>query len=129
MTHQQLHTDRSLSLRVQELEQKEEELSASERTELDELYKNRADFIQWEKFCMRAERCIANWCIANPEIVDLQGRPAEERGGVKNVDHVFNPPPPPPKCALCNGRGFINLPDGRGAEFCTCQGVRPGRSG
>ena len=37
----------------------------------------------------RAERCIANWCIANPELVDSEGRAVEERG-VRSVEDVVN---------------------------------------
>ena len=34
----------------------------------------------WEWLYNRAQRCIANWCIANPGLIDRQGRPIEERG-------------------------------------------------
>jgi hypothetical protein len=27
-----------------------------------------------------AQRCIANWCLANPELIDMEGRPVTEGG-------------------------------------------------
>jgi len=116
-----LERDRALKLRIQELELKEEELTDEEAREIEELSGKDSERIHWVALYNRAERCIANWCIANPELIDRSGRSIEE-GGVRNLDRILNPPPPPPKCPLCNGRGFIQPKDDRSfPERCSCQ--------
>lgn len=116
-----LARDRTQSLRLRDLEQKEEALTDAEARELEVLSDDPAARVNWEALCNRAERCIANWCLANPELVDRQGRPVEERG-VRHLEHLLNPPPPPPKCPRCSGRGFLQPTDERKfPERCSCQ--------
>jgi predicted DNA-binding WGR domain protein len=112
-----------LHVRIGELEDKEEATEA-ELEELEELGSQAAgdDAIAWEDLFNRAERCIANWCIANSDLVDLRGQPLEERG-MRNIEHIFNPPPPAPKCPLCQGRGFVEQKESSGfPQRCSCQG-------
>jgi len=116
-----LETDRALRLRIQELEIKEGELTEEEGRELEALCDKDSERIPWEALFNRAERCIANWCIANPELIDRRGRPVEE-GGVRSLEQILDPPAPPPKCPLCGGRGFIQPRDDRSfPERCSCQ--------
>jgi hypothetical protein len=118
-THGRLDRDRQVNLRRSELEQREEPLTEDEIRESEALDRD-PHLITWEALFNRAERCIANWCIANPALVDRNGRPIVERG-VRNIDEIFNPPAPPPKCPLCNGRGFIQPQDERSfPKRCSC---------
>jgi hypothetical protein len=72
--------DFALFPRQQELEDKEENdtLTETERTELERL--RDAPQPDWEELYARGERCIVNWCIANPDLVDAEGKPVVERG-------------------------------------------------
>jgi hypothetical protein len=81
------------------------ELTDAEKKELAELEAKDPGF-EWEELFDRAERCTANWCLANHELIDRKGRNVQE-GGVGCVMHVFDPPPPPPPCPLCKGRGWL----------------------
>lgn len=115
----QLETDRLQRLRIRALEHREDELTDDEARELEALFESE-ERVHWEALCNRAERCIANWCLANPELVDRSGRPIEERG-VRNLEHLFARPPPPAKCPLCGGRGFIQPTDERSFPTrCSC---------
>jgi hypothetical protein len=117
--------DRARALRLAQLEDSETELTPAEQQELEGLA-GHPENIDFGSFFHRAERCIANWCIANPELVDRNGKPVEERG-LRNVEHVFNPPPPPEKCKLCGGKGFVQPEDGGFPKRCECQGPDPRR--
>jgi hypothetical protein len=122
-TRQRLDADRVRQLRLRDLEQKETALSDAESQALEDLSSSgRVDRIDWEAFCARADRCIANWCIANPELVNRSGKPVVERGGLRNVSSIFSPPPPPQTCVLCGGRGFIQSETPSGfPKRCTCR--------
>lgn len=96
------------------------ELTDEENAEIDALDATPGR-LHWEELLDRAEIAVANYCLANPVLVDRKGAPAVD-GGVKDVRHVFDPPPPPPKCALCNGRGW--LPPQSASDFptvCSCK--------
>jgi len=97
-----------------------EGLSEAERAELEAL-ESEGGGPPWEELFSRAARCLANWCLANPELVDRGGNAVEERG-LRDVRHVFEPPPPPPPCPLCKGKGWIAAADPTGfAEPCACK--------
>jgi len=109
--------------RISELEEKcgDEGGDDAVRRELDELEEAHGDGPDWERIFARAERCVANWCLVNQDLIDRNGRSIED-GGVRRVDHVFNPPPPPPPCPKCNGKGW--LPAASAGEFpkaCWCK--------
>jgi hypothetical protein len=114
------------SLARSELEQQEEPLTVEQEKQYDLLdVELRSSGIHWEEFSNRAERCIANWCIANPKLVDRSGHPSVERG-VSDIRHVFEPPAPAPKCPMCQGRGFIQPKDPtKYPERCSCTGPNP----
>jgi hypothetical protein len=82
--------------RIEVLEWREDPTDA-ETSELEALEEAEAGApFYWETLFNRAERCVANWCIANPEFVDRQGRPVEE-GGACRVEQILGrslPPPP-----------------------------------
>ena len=65
--------------RIFELEEKrnESEASDAELKELEDL-ETAGGGVGWEELLKRAERCIANWCIANAALVDCQGRAVED---------------------------------------------------
>ncbi|AKV00430.1 hypothetical protein AKJ09_07093 [Labilithrix luteola] len=118
-----VESDYRTRLRINELVYQEEidgrELTDAEKTELERL-ESAEGRIPWEDVLKRAERCIANWCIANPKLVDRQGNAIEERG-VADVSHIFEPPPPPPKCSRCAGRGWLPPPDRSSfPTMCSC---------
>jgi len=112
-----LDADRIAVHRLGEMEERED-ASDAER----ELAQADADAhaIDWNELIHRAERCVANWCIAHPQLVDRRGQPVEERGH-RDLRHVFEPPRPPPVCPLCNGKGFIQ-PTGKNGwpKPCKC---------
>jgi hypothetical protein len=76
--------------RLGELENSETALSNAEQRELEELLAEESAVGQpdWEELYVRARRCIANWCIANPELIDRHGKPVVERG-VRDLSSVF----------------------------------------
>jgi hypothetical protein len=81
--------------RIEQLENNDD-ASDSDRKELDELEdEDRDRGVWWEELFDRAERCIANWCIANPGLIDRQDRPIQE-GGVRDRTDVIEPPGGPP---------------------------------
>ncbi len=98
----------------------ESEASEAELKELREL--EAAGGLAWEEVLNRADRCIANWCIANPRLVDRYGRPVEDRG-IRDVKTIFKPPPsPPPPCLLCRGKGWLSPKDPtQFPEVCSCK--------
>lgn len=97
-----------------------EELTAAEQVELAQLEEGRGG-VDWEGLLDRAERCIANYCLANPALVDRGGDPLMERG-VADVRHVFEPPPAPPPCPRCNGKGWLPATTpGDFPSFCSCK--------
>jgi hypothetical protein len=95
------------ALRSDELYYKadEEKLSQGEEEELASLDELRRG-PDWEELCSRASRCIANWCLANTMLIDRHGKPVVERG-IRDVMHIFDPPPAPRQCGLCEGKGWI----------------------
>jgi hypothetical protein len=121
---QRLEPDRELALLIRKAEQEEVPLTEEELQKVAALEASNAA-VDWEQVLSLAEGCVANWCIANPDLIDSRGRPVEERG-VRNLAHVFNPPPAPPPCTLCQGRGFISQTKESGfPELCVCKGGRP----
>ena len=71
--------DWARTCRLTELEGSEVDLSEAERHELEALLaaENQP---AWEELYNRAQRCIVNWCLANPRLMDRQGKHVEERG-------------------------------------------------
>lgn len=108
--------------RIAELNHKSNESEASEveSKELREL--EAAGGLAWEEVLNRADRCIANWCIANPHLVDREGRRVEDRG-IREVKTIFEPPPPPPPpCPHCRGKGWLPPMDAsQFPERCSCK--------
>jgi hypothetical protein len=101
------------------VEQAEEEPSAEELARLEAS----PDGIHWEELLHEASACIANWCIANPKLVDLRGRPLEVNGA-RDVTKLGKRDAGP-VCPICNGKGF--LPQVKDTDFprlCSCQGGR-----
>ena len=98
----------------------EEELTDAEKEELAQL-DSQPRGPNWGDLFHRAERCIANWCLANTQLIDRAGKPVTE-GGVSDVLHIFEPPPPPRACPLCNGKGWI-APANAGdfPSVCSCK--------
>ena len=118
--------DWELKIRLGDLEEKSVDgggtgLTEQEAQELEQLEQlEESDAVDWEKYFARAERCIANWCLANPALVDLQGKPIRE-GELSDLRHIFEPPPPCPKC---NGKGWLVSADR--SQFptpCECAGA------
>jgi hypothetical protein len=109
-------------LRSDELSYKaeEEELTDAEQAELaalDELPRGPA----WETMFARVERCVANWCLANRQLVDREGRPVVE-GGVSDLIQIFEPAPAAVVCERCGGKGWLP-PQTAGAfpAVCACR--------
>jgi hypothetical protein len=75
--------------------------------------------MQWERFCFRAQRCIANWCLANPSFEDLRGKPVEV-AGCHTVLELFEPPKAKVKCPKCNGRGWVQPDESKFPSACEC---------
>jgi hypothetical protein len=101
-------------------EEEEGELSDVERKDLEQLEASH-DAPDWGSLLDRAHRCVANWCIANPELIDGDGTPVVENG-LADVRHVLDPPPPPPVCSICNGRGWVPAADPSSfPEMCACK--------
>ncbi len=100
----------------------EPELTDEEREELACLREK--PHIAWSIALMRAERCVANWCIANPELVDRQGKPVVE-GAIAKIDDIFEPSPPPAEpCSISKGKKWLapaNPSDFPTACLCTTQ--------
>lgn len=96
-------------LRLYDLQEKDEggELTEAESAELDALDEAPSEFY-WDELFDRAERCIANYCIANPVLVDREGQWIAE-GSVHDLRDIFAASP---QCEAC----------GRGAEGCECDG-------
>jgi len=118
-----VHSDWLVGNRRLELSCKEngDEASEAETKELRELEAAGGGMV-WDEVLNRAERCIANWCIANPKLVDRKGRPVEE-GGIREVNTIFEPPPaPPPPCPICKGKGWLPPRDAtQFPEVCSCK--------
>lgn len=113
--------------RIYELDNKynESEASEAETKELQQLEAAAAATDgrpDWEDVFHRADRCIANWCITNPDFVDRKGRPVEVRG-LRHVMAIFEPPlAPPPPCPICNGKGWLPPRDAtQFPEVCSCK--------
>ena len=65
--------------------------SDAERKELEGLEVDDASRgFCWDEFLDRGVRCIANWCIANPELIDRDGRPVRE-GKLRDVRDALEP--------------------------------------
>ena len=114
--------DWRLQLRMGELESKREDsvLTDAECEELERLVATGSP-IGWDGLFNRAQRCIANWCIANTALIDRQGKTVKERA-VTDVRHVFEPPAAPPPCSICKGKGWVPAKDP--ADFptlCSCK--------
>ena len=62
------------------------ELSAIEEQELEQL-ESGGPTLDWEELFERAQRCIANWCIMNPTLIDRGGR-AVDHGAVREVTQI-----------------------------------------
>lgn len=105
--------ERELNAILDERDQTDAEVEELERLE------THPEAIIWEPLLFRSERCAANWCVANPVLVDVQGKPVQE-GGVSDVRHLLNPPPPPPKCPRCGGKGFVQKDERSFPERCAC---------
>ncbi len=73
--------NRELICRLTELEA-EEDLDEAGARELEQLLatEDEVEAPAWEWLYNRAQRCIANWCIANPQLIDRAGQPVTERG-------------------------------------------------
>lgn len=100
-------------------EQEGRELTEAEKEELERL-EAVDERLAWEALFNRAERCIANWCICNPELVDRNGNAVTERG-LANVSQVFASQPAPPTCSRCRGRGWLPPPDPSSfPTICSC---------
>ena len=115
-----LDTDWRARSRMLALENGEGELSAAEVAELEQLSSS-PELVHWEEVLTRAERCVANHCLKTPALVDRDGKPVTENG-VRNVLHVFEPPPAPPPCPKCTGKGW--LPPSSPSDFpamCSCK--------
>jgi hypothetical protein len=96
------------------------ELSDQELAEIQELEDDPAR-LAWEELLARTEIAVANYCLANPILIDRRGKPIEE-GGVNDIRHIFEPPPPTPVCPLCNGKGWIAAGDPtQFPAMCTCK--------
>jgi hypothetical protein len=119
-----LEADWLRGIRIGELNEQAEnadapELTDAEREELEQLEAIAGP--PWEALWSRAERCIANWCIESPTLVDRRGHPVDERG-VRDVRHIFEPPPPPAACPMCKGRGWLMPKDAsQFPEVCSCK--------
>lgn len=83
----------------------EAELTEAEQKELA-LLDEQPRGPHWDQLFERAERCIANWCLANTALIDRQGRAVSIRG-VSDIMHIFEPPPLAAPCALCQGKGWL----------------------
>ncbi len=109
--------------RIFELDEKLNESEASD-AEVKELrdFEASGGGPAWEELLKRAERCIANWCIANAGLVDRQGRPVEDRG-IREVKTIFEPPPVPvPPCPVCKGKAWLPPRDAtQFPEACWCK--------
>jgi len=117
-----LEPDRARFLRVRDLDQAEA-LSPEQLAELESLASESS--MSWEDFCNRTERCIANWCLSNPEFIDRKGRPIQEQG-FGHLEQILTPPPSPPPCSMCNGRGFFQAETPTGfPKRCRCQAPGP----
>ncbi len=87
-------------------------LSDAEERELAQL-EDAGPTIGWETLLDRAQRCVANWCIAHPDLLD--------RTSKRPLASASAPIPTTP-CPRCEGRGWI---DPRGfAELCPCNQPR-----
>ena len=76
--------------RLEQLESKEDS-SDAELDELESLQEQDAKSrVWWEALFDRAERCIANWCIANPLLIDRQGHATEE-SGIRDLTDMLEP--------------------------------------
>jgi hypothetical protein len=96
------------------------EMTAAEKAEYDELAAS-PDVVPWQEVLTRAERCVANYCLKNPDLVDRDGKAVVE-GGVRSITHIFEPPPAAPPCPKCNGKGW--LPPSSPSDFpamCSCK--------
>ena len=96
-------------------------LTDAELARIDEL-SDHPSRLQWEELLDRLQIAVANYCLANPVLLDRQtGKPADERG-VKDIRHVFEPPPAPAACARCNGKGWIASSDAtQFPTMCSCK--------
>jgi hypothetical protein len=89
--HDAVEPDYLRRRRIEELDERENP-SDAEVSELEALEEGEAlNPFYWETLFDRAERCVANWCVANPEFVDRQGRPVEE-GGACRVEQIVERP-------------------------------------
>jgi hypothetical protein len=101
-------------------EDENRELSDAENAEIETL-EAAPERLDWEDLLNRTEIAVGNYCLANPVLVDLAGKPIEE-GGVTDIRHIFDPPPPPPPCPLCNGKGWVAPADPtQFPTMCSCK--------
>lgn len=103
-------------------DEEQRDYTDAENEQLEELA-NAPERLAWEEVLERLTIGVANYCLANPLLVERADptKPIEE-GGVRDLRHVFDPPPPPPACPICNGRGW--LPAKSAADFptmCSCK--------
>jgi hypothetical protein len=117
--------DWQLQRRIDDIYEREHEekreLTEAELDEVDSIAEDPAR-LAWEELLDRLEIAVANYCIANPLLLDrVSGRPIEE-GGVKDIRHIFDAPPAPPACPLCNGKGWLTPTDPtQFPTMCSCK--------
>ena len=114
-----LEADRQTVSRLMELEDKDGELTPPEETEYARL-EQKAGTIAWEDLYDRAERCIANWCVVNSELVPYGGDTFRPKNRPKLIEELFNTPPVE-VCVRCSGKGWIAAQPGAFPEKCVCQ--------
>lgn len=97
----------------------DETASADELAEIERLEATPA--LPWPDLFARAERCVANYCLVSPVLVDRAGAPTSDQG-VRDLRHVFAPPPPTPVCASCGGKGWVPAKDASSfPTVCSCR--------
>jgi hypothetical protein len=117
--------DWALQQRINDINEREHEegrdLTDEELAEIDALDEDPSR-LAWEEVLDRIEIAVANYLLANPLLVARAGGQPIEEGGVKDIRHIFDPPPAPPPCPLCNGKGWLAPADA--SQFpavCSCK--------
>jgi hypothetical protein len=119
---QTLDTDWERALRVMDLAESHSLTEAQER-ELREL-EDGGPLLAWEQLLARTERCIGNWCIANPILLDKAGQRVPTSEGGMDIRSRFEPQSAVAPCGVCGGKGWRTAHPGSHAELCVCKGGR-----